>query len=116
MNIVEKVCNAGVVGAGGAGFPTHIKINCQAEYVIANGAECEPILRVDQQVMQNYAREIIGGMKAVMEQTGAKAGVIATKEHYEDAIEALKKEMQGTGITLHLMKSYYPAGDEQQII
>lgn len=114
--IIERIQDAGVVGAGGAGFPTHIKINCSAEYVIANGAECEPLLRVDQQVMQQHAREIALAMMAVMEQTGAKYGVIATKEHYEDAVSALKKGIEGTPLTLHLMKSYYPAGDEQQII
>lgn len=116
MSIVDDVQNAGVVGAGGAGFPTHVKINCRAEYVIANGAECEPLLRVDQQVMQRYAKEIAGGLQAVLAHTGAKYGVIATKAHYADAVEALKKETQNTGIKLHLMKSYYPAGDEQQII
>ena len=115
-SILERIQEAGVVGAGGAGFPTHIKINCSAEYVIANGAECEPLLRVDQQVMQKHAREIALAMMAVMEQTGAKYGVIATKEHYEDAVGALKKGIEGTPLTLHLMKSFYPAGDEQQII
>lgn len=115
-SILERIQDAGVVGAGGAGFPTHVKINCSAEYVIANGAECEPLLRVDQQVMQKHAREIALAMMAVMEQTGAKYGVIATKEHYEGAVTALKKGIEGTPIKLHLMKSYYPAGDEQQII
>ena len=52
MDIAGKIREAGIVGAGGAGFPTHVKVNCKAEYVIANGAECEPLLRVDQQVMQ----------------------------------------------------------------
>ena len=47
MNIVEQVRAAGVVGAGGAGFPTHVKLGAKAEYVIANGAECEPLLRVE---------------------------------------------------------------------
>ncbi len=115
-NIIERIQEAGVVGAGGAGFPTHIKVNCSAEYVIANGAECEPLLRVDQQVMQKHAREIALAMMAVMEQTGAKYGVIATKSHYGEAVDALKKGIEGTPITLHLMRSYYPAGDEQQII
>ena len=116
MNIVERVFDAGVVGAGGAGFPTHIKIDCSADIVIANGAECEPLLHVDQQVMQRYAQEIVTGLLAVMEHTGAKRGAIATKAHYEQAVEALKEATQGTGIILHLMKSYYPAGDEQEIV
>ena len=69
MDIAGKIREAGIVGAGGAGFPTHVKVNCKAEYVIANGAECEPLLRVDQQVMQYYADGVVEGLLAVMEQT-----------------------------------------------
>lgn len=116
MSIVDRVYDAGVVGAGGAGFPTHIKINCRAEIVIANGAECEPLLRVDQHVMQKHAGEIVRGLLAVMEQTGAKKAAIATKAHYTEAVEALREAAEGTVIVLHLMKSYYPAGDEQEIV
>lgn len=116
MSVIDQVFDAGVVGAGGAGFPTHIKINCSAEIAIANGAECEPLLRVDQHVMVRHAKEIVRGLLAVMEQTGAKRGAIATKAHYTDAVEALREAAAGTGIILHLMKSYYPAGDEQEIV
>ena len=52
MNLLEKVKTAGVIGAGGAGFPTHVKLQSKAEYVLLNGAECEPLLRVDQQLME----------------------------------------------------------------
>ncbi|MBQ9942485.1 MAG: electron transport complex protein RnfC, partial [Christensenellaceae bacterium] len=45
MNVIDAIREAGIIGAGGAGFPTHVKMNCKAEYVIANGAECEPLLR-----------------------------------------------------------------------
>ena len=55
MSLVDNIRDAGIVGAGGAGFPTHVKVNCKAEYVIANGAECEPLLRVDQQLMAVHA-------------------------------------------------------------
>ena len=48
MFIDEKIRDAGIIGAGGAGFPTHVKVKCEAQVVIANGAECEPLLRVDQ--------------------------------------------------------------------
>lgn len=117
MDLIQTVCDAGILGAGGAGFPTHVKINCKAEYVLANGAECEPLLRVDQQVMQRYAADVVRGMQAVVEHTGAKVGVIALKAHYEKAVEALKSALQGvSNIQLHLLKAYYPAGDEQQIV
>jgi len=117
MNVVELVKSAGVVGAGGAGFPTHIKLNCDAAIVIANGAECEPLLRVDQTLMQSQADRVISGMEAAMSAVGAKFGVIATKSHYHEAVDALKRAIgDKKHIRLHLMKSYYPAGDEKSLI
>ena len=117
MDIVEQVKNAGVVGAGGAGFPTHIKLSGKAAVVIANGAECEPLLRVDQTLMQTQADRVISGMEAAMTAVQAKLGVIATKSHYHEAVEALKQAIgEKKHIRLHLMKSYYPAGDEKSLI
>ena len=117
MNIVDLVREAGVVGAGGAGFPTHVKLNGKAEYVIANGAECEPLLRVDQLLMQREAAKVVRGMELAMEATSAQYGVIATKAHYHGAVKALESALAGKPkITLHLMDSYYPSGDEKSII
>lgn len=114
---VDKIREAGVVGAGGAGFPTHIKVNNKAEVVIANGAECEPLLRVDRQVMENCADKVVEGLKIVMEISGAKRGVICLKEKYHKAVETLNQAIKGEpGIKLYLMGSYYPAGDEQQMV
>lgn len=117
MELNKIVCDAGILGAGGAGFPTHVKINCKAEYVLANGAECEPLLRVDQQVMQYYAADVVRGILAVKEFTGARHAVICLKAHYKEAVRALKKVLKDTeGVELHLLDAYYPAGDEQQIV
>ena len=117
MSIVDKVREAGVVGAGGAGFPTHVKLGGKAELVIANGAECEPLLRVDQLLMARDAPCVVRGLALAMEATGAPRGVIATKSHYEDAVRALRVALDGReDITLHLMDSYYPSGDEKSII
>lgn len=117
MELNKVVCDAGILGAGGAGFPTHVKINCKAEYVLANGAECEPLLRVDQQVMQHYAAEVVRGIRAVKEFTGAKYAYICLKEHYHEAVAALKSVLKDeTDVQLHLLDAYYPAGDEQQIV
>lgn len=117
MDIVNRIRDAGIVGEGGAGFPTHVKMNCRAEWIIANGAECEPLLRVDQQVMQHDAPGLLRGMRLVMQATGAKKGVVALKDHYTQAIDALRAALKDCGdISLHIMKSYYPAGDEQQIV
>lgn len=117
MELAKIVCDAGILGAGGAGFPTHVKINCKAEYVLANGAECEPLLRVDQQVMQYYAADVVRGIRAVKEFTGAKHAVICLKEHYHEAVKALKAALKDVNdVELHLLDAYYPAGDEQQIV
>ena len=117
MNVVEQVRAAGVVGAGGAGFPTHVKLSARAETVLANGAECEPLLRCDQLLMQRRADRVVRGVELAMEAVGASQGVIATKAHYEAAVDALRRALGGRrDIALHLMDSYYPSGDEKSII
>lgn len=116
MTTIDSIREAGIVGAGGAGFPTHVKVNCKAEYVIANGAECEPILRVDQQIMAVYADKVVKGMMAIKEQTGAQHAVIGLKAHYHAAVDALTKAIGDKPIELKLFRSYYPAGDEQQMV
>ena len=116
-DILEKIKEAGVVGAGGAGFPAHVKLACRAEIVIANGAECEPLLNVDQYTMRDFADEIVSGLLLAMEACGAKRGVICTKEHYHDAVESLLRAVKGKDtISLKLLKSTYPAGDEQVMV
>lgn len=115
--IQDRVRDAGVVGAGGAGFPTHVKLNASCDTVIANGAECEPLLRVDQQLMELEAERIVRGLSLAMEAVGAKRGVVATKSHYEGAVKALSAVIpKYEGVELHTMKSYYPAGDEKSLI
>jgi Na+-translocating ferredoxin:NAD+ oxidoreductase RnfC subunit len=116
MSIVDQVKNAGVVGAGGAGFPTWRKMSARAECVIANGSECEPLLRVDQQLMTLYACELVEGMKLAMRSTGATKGIIALKKKYQKAVIALEGCPARDGIDIHLLENYYPAGDEQALV
>jgi Na+-translocating ferredoxin:NAD+ oxidoreductase RnfC subunit len=111
-DIIKFIKEAGVVGAGGAGFPTHVKVNAKADHVIVNGAECEPLLRVDQQLMAVMAREMVKGLEAVMESTGAAQGTIALKGKYRQAIHALEKVISGKPIKLFILGDFYPAGDE----
>lgn len=114
---IERIEEAGVVGAGGAGFPTHVKLNLEAEVVIVNGAECEPLLRVDQQLMEVYADKVVKGLHVAMKITGAKRGVICLKEKYKKAVAKLKEEIkEREDIRLQLIGNYYPAGDEQQLV
>lgn len=114
MNIVEAVKSCGVVGAGGAGFPTHIKLTSKVKTYIANGAECEPLLKIDQQLMSSYADKIIHGLEYAMESTGAETGIIATKQKYKQAVDALTSEIKKSkkNLKINFLSDYYPAGDE----
>ena len=112
-DLVTKVWEAGVVGAGGAGFPTWKKIDATVDTVIANGAECEPLLRNDQNLMVARAKEVVRGMELVISSMKAKEGIIGLKKKYSKAVAAFKGELKGNDhIRLHLLKSVYPAGDE----
>src|SRR5438874_13021907 len=86
----EKLREYGVVGAGGAGFPTYVKAQAQVEFLIANGAECEPLIHKDAELMKHFPAEILSGMTAMMEEIGAKTGKFGVKTKNCEAIEALK--------------------------
>ena len=109
--ISTKVREAGVVGAGGAGFPTHVKLAAQAEIVIVNGAECEPLLKTDQQLAARYPEQLIKGLTLAMEATGAKQGIIALKAKYKEAIMALEPYLTEQ-VQISILPDIYPAGDE----
>ncbi|WP_049270746.1 cobalamin reductase PduS [Citrobacter braakii] len=111
QTIRERVRAAGVVGAGGAGFPAHVKLLAQVDTFLVNAAECEPMLKVDQQLMAVQAERLIRGVQYAMTATGARAGIIALKEKYQKAINALTPLLP-TGIRLHILPDVYPAGDE----
>ena len=111
--IAEFARKSGVVGAGGAGFPTHVKLSAKVDTFIVNGAECEPLLRVDQHLMENHPEKVIKGLKLGMSATGATRGIIGIKRKYQTAVKLLtnltKDEDQ---IEILLMDDVYPAGDE----
>ena len=109
--IRTRVAAAGVVGSGGAGFPTHVKLQAQAEIYLVNAAECEPLLQVDQQLAAQSAARLLRGLQYAMCATGATEGIVAIKRKYHAAIEALTPLLP-TGIRLHILPDVYPAGDE----
>lgn len=116
-SIVEAVLKAGVVGAGGAGFPTHIKMAATATHVICNAAECEPLLRADQQVIRLFADQVLRGLRLAMESTGAGYGIVAIKAKHRDAVQTLSGHLSGDGkITIYALDDFYPAGDEHVLI
>lgn len=118
MNLIQKIYDAGVVGAGGAGFPTHIKLSCSVEYLIVNGAECEPLLETDKYLMRTNSFKIIKAMEEVAEQINAKRLMIGLKAKYKEEIKALKKTIQeqDSKVELFLLDNFYPAGDEQILV
>lgn len=120
MNLVEIVKKAGIVGAGGAGFPTHVKIDAKLDTVIINGAECEPLLCKDKEMMKNFTEEILGGLLLVVSHTSAKSGVIALKGKNKEAIEKFNSmiaanKLENT-IRVYVLGDYYPAGDEVVLV
>jgi Na+-translocating ferredoxin:NAD+ oxidoreductase RnfC subunit len=111
--IIEAVRKAGVVGAGGGGFPAYVKLQASVDTVIANGSECEPLLASDKTLLKERAGRVIEGTKLAMAATGAKKAYVAVKSHYKDAVAAVQKELPAdAGIEFFPLENYYPAGDE----
>lgn len=119
-DIPSLVREAGVVGMGGATFPTHVKLMPPADKkidtVIVNGAECEPYLTSDHRVMLETPDEVIMGLKIILYRFGITNGHIAVEENKPDAIAVLKKKCAGQGITVDTLKKKYPQGGEKQLI
>lgn len=120
MSILENLNKAGVVGAGGAGFPTHVKLNTKAEYVLLNGAECEPLLRVDQQLMKAHPVEVLNGLLLAKKEIGASYAIIGVKCSHPDVIEVLRAAASREGLSREIevreLPDVYPAGDEQVLV
>lgn len=118
-SIPEKVRLAGVVGAGGAGFPTHAKLQAKVDRVLANGASCEPLLMGDPFLMEQETEGVLRGLALVMEATGASRGTVCLKGKHRGALEALGRAA-GKGpfraIDVFELGDFYPAGDEQVLV
>lgn len=107
----------GIVGAGGAGFPTYAKIDERAESIILNCAECEPLLKLHRQLLQKYAEEILKTFDMVAKTVGAKEAVIGIKKEYKTAVDAVKTYIeQYPHMRIQLLDSAYPMGDEVVLI
>lgn len=117
--IVDKVKSAGVVGAGGAGFPTHVKVNAGVDTVLVNGASCEPLLMSDPHLLECEISTVVEGLTAVLDSTGAKKAYICLKGKHKKAIKSVQAavEKDTTGrLELFELKDFYPAGDEQVLV
>ena len=116
----EMVKDAGLVGMGGAAFPTHVKLSPPKEkpidVLIINGAECEPYLTADYRLMIERPSDIVEGTKVLMKILGVKKAFIGIEDNKPDAIDILKKAASGTDITVCGLEVKYPQGAEKMLI
>ena len=111
----EHVAQAGVVGSGGAGFPTHVKLAGKADTVLINAAECEPLLHKDKEVLRTYADGVLAGLAIGIELVGAQRGVIGIKGKYKDVIALLEPKL-AANMQIVPLPDAYPAGDEFMLV
>jgi len=117
--IIEIVKNAGIVGMGGAGFPTYVKLNPgkPIDAVLVNACECEPMLTADHRVLLEYADDIVFGLLAEMKTVNAPKGIIVIEENKPDAIALLKEKTADVeGIEVLEVSTQYPQGGEKMLI
>lgn len=119
--IVERIKQAGICGMGGAAFPLHVKLTIQdekhADTIILNGAECETHLTSDFRTMLERTDDIVRGLVAIMRAMDSERGIIAIEDNKPEAIEAMKKAVQGNAnISVCELKTKYPQGSEKQLI
>ncbi|PXV63247.1 electron transport complex protein RnfC [Halanaerobium congolense] len=117
-NIIRE---AGIVGMGGAMFPTHVKVSIpddkSVDYVILNGAECEPYLTVDHRVMVERPKSIVFGLKALMKAADAPKGIIGIEENKPEAIESMQDAVNDEAkIEVKVLETKYPQGGEKMLI
>ena len=117
--IVDAIRAAGVVGAGGAGLPTHVKADAAAQTVLVNGASCEPLLMSDPYLMETQVDTLVRGLEAMMDCTGAGRGIICLKGKHAHAMQSVREGVARLGkgrIEAFELGDFYPAGDEQVMV
>lgn len=116
---LDMVKAAGIVGMGGAGFPTGVKIGADLEggYILINAAECEPGLRHNIQQLEEECDKVIRGVKYTMEISNASKAIFAIKKKNEKAVQTLKEALKDEeNISLHLLPDIYPMGEERAVV
>ena len=117
--LIEKLCDAGISGMGGAGFPTHIKasVKKEVEFLIINGAECEPYISSDDRLMREHADSILSGVDILSFLLKPKCVVIAIEDNKPEALEAIRKQVAARPhVRVVSIETKYPAGGEKQLI
>ena len=114
---LQLIKDAGIVGMGGAGFPTAIKLGTKVKYILVNAAECEPLLHHNVDQMVENTEMTIRGLKYVMEICEAEKGIFALKAKNEKAVEALVEGCKGDdSLDIHLLPDIYPMGEERAVV
>lgn len=121
QTIIKKIAEAGIVGLGGATFPSHVKLSVpagkKADVLIINGVECEPYLTSDHRLMLEKGHELMVGIQLLMRALGVDKAMIGIENNKPDAIKYLTKiAKEYSGITVHALKVKYPQGGEKQLI
>jgi Na+-translocating ferredoxin:NAD+ oxidoreductase RnfC subunit len=106
-----SIGDCGVVGAGGGGFPTEAKLQTKVPVVIVNGAECEPLLHKDKELLRHQAEPMLAGLATVMDRVGASEAVVGVKNKYESVIRSLQPLLPA-GVRTFPLSDSYPSGDE----
>ncbi len=115
--LVALIKQNGIVGAGGAGFPTYAKLDKRADTIILNCAECEPLLKLHRQILERYAYEILSTLDLIAKTIGAKDVVIGVKGSYTGAVDAVEQYIGSfDNIRIQKLREIYPAGDEIVLI
>ena len=118
--IVDRIQRAGIVGLGGAMFPTNVKLSPPAEkkidLLVINGAECEPYLTIDYRYMLERSEGIIEGTRAIMKALGVSRAIIGIEDNKPEAISKMKVASNGSNIVVKALKTKYPQGAEKQLI
>ena len=114
---LQLIKDAGVVGMGGAGFPTAVKLGTKVKYILVNAAECEPLLHHNIDQIVDNTDMTIRGLKYVMEICGAEKGIFAIKAKNEKAVDALVKGCENdNSLDIHLLPDIYPMGEERAVV
>ncbi|MBQ9598609.1 MAG: hypothetical protein IJR33_02225, partial [Clostridia bacterium] len=111
------VYDAGIVGAGGAGFPTHRKFSDKVKQIIVNAAECEPLMMVDHHLLEHHLQSIVDTLNLLCDVIGADEVIIGIKGKNMHLLNPkIVASLQGTRVSIHEIPDIYPAGDEVVLV
>lgn len=112
---LKDIQDNGITGAGGASFPTHIKLQSSPEYIIVNAAECEPLLHKDMQLLEFHTDCFLKGLDEIIKITGAASAIIGIKAKHKNIIKIIKPHL-AANVTICSLEDFYPAGDEVTLV